>query len=173
MRAPKKKSRAAAPPSRTAEPASAEAVVSLGELDACLSFFLRIAQSLSFQSFAEEAHGTGIRAGYFTVLALIGANPGITQTALSRANGRDKSSLTPVLDELVRRGLVSRNRLESNRRAYALKLTALGKTALLKLRKAANRHERHLRQALGKSDSSEMSRMLKVLSTALTQRLAG
>jgi DNA-binding MarR family transcriptional regulator len=147
--------------------------ISLGELRDYIGFYLRIAQALSFQAFKKQAGETDIRAGYFAVLTLIGENSGITQTALSRANGRDKSSLTPVLDELVRRGLVSRDRIETNRRAYALKLTPLGKNARRKLLKSADQHEHNLRQALGKEDSEEFFRMLKVLAASLTRRLAG
>jgi DNA-binding MarR family transcriptional regulator len=147
--------------------------VSLGELRDYIGFYLRITQALSFQAFVKEAGDTELRAGYFAVLTLIGENPGITQTALSRANGRDKSSLTPVLDELVRQGLVSRDRIETNRRAYALKLTPLGKKARRKLLKAANQHEQNLRQALGKDDSAQLFRMLRVLAGALTKKLSG
>jgi len=163
-------------PAASAGPADGEipvdTTIALGELSNYIGFYLRITQALSFQAFVKQAGDTDLRAGHFAVLTLIGENPGITQTALSRANGRDKSSLTPVLDELVRRGLVSRERIESNRRAYALKLTPLGRTARRKLLKSADQHERNLRQALGKEDSAELFRMLKVLAAALTKRLA-
>ena len=53
-----------------------------------------------------------MRPGRFAMLTLIGRNPGISQTALSRANGRDKSTLTPLLADLVRRGLVRRTRTQ-------------------------------------------------------------
>jgi len=126
------------PTSSSEADAPADTKISLGELSDYIGFYLRVTQALAFQAFVREAGDTDIRAGYFAVLTLIGENPGITQTALSRANGRDKSSLTPVLDELVRRGLVSRDRIDTNRRAYALKLTPLGKIARRKLLKAAD-----------------------------------
>jgi DNA-binding MarR family transcriptional regulator len=151
--------------------AAVDTNISLGELSDYIGFYLRVTQALSFQAFVREAGDTDIRAGYFAVLTLIGENPGITQTALSRANGRDKSSLTPVLDELVRRGLVSRDRIETNRRAYALKLTPQGKNARRKLLKFADQHEQNLRQALGKEDSAEFFRMLKVLAAELAKKV--
>jgi hypothetical protein len=39
--------------------------------------------------------------------------------------------------------------------------------------KSADQHEHNLRQALGKEDSEEFFRMLKVLAASLTRRLAG
>jgi DNA-binding MarR family transcriptional regulator len=52
-------------------------------------------------------------------------------------------------------------------------LTPLGKKARRKLLKAANQHEQNLRQALGKDDSAQLFRMLRVLAGALTKKLSG
>jgi DNA-binding MarR family transcriptional regulator len=153
---------------------AAQPGVEFGELGGFIAFYLRITQTLSFQAFVKQAGETekNLRAGYFAVLTLIGENPGITQTALSRANGRDKSSLTPVIDELERREFLTRRRVETNRRAYALELTPAGERARRVLLKAALRHEKNLRAILGKTDSEEMFRLLKLLSSALTKKLA-
>jgi DNA-binding MarR family transcriptional regulator len=139
--------------------------VNLGELGGFIGFYLRMAQTISFQAFAKEAGDAGrtLRAGHFAVLTLIGENPGITQTALSRANGRDKSSLTPVIDELERRGFLTRHRVESNRRAYSLQLTPAGEDARSRLLKAALIHENRLATMMGKGEPAELLRLLKVL----------
>jgi DNA-binding MarR family transcriptional regulator len=157
------------------EDAAASPEVELGELAGFVGFYLRIAQTLSFQAFAKEAGKTGrtIRAGHFAVLTLIGENPGITQTALSRANGRDKSSLTPVIDELERRGLLTRDRVESNRRAYSLQLTPAGEQARRNLLKAALKHEQKLRSILGSEEHEELLRMLKIYTTFMTAKFSG
>ena len=60
----------------------------------------------------------GLSPGRFAALILIDRNPGISQTASRRAIGSDKSTLTPVLDNLVKRGLISRARTRSDRRLY-------------------------------------------------------
>src|SRR5258708_19752738 len=86
---------------------TAEAV-DYGPLADWVGFNLRMAQAAAFQAFSRLAKEVGTRPGRFATLMLIGRNPGISQTALSRANGRDKSSLTPVLNDLARRGLVIR-----------------------------------------------------------------
>ncbi len=148
--------------------------VNLGELGDFIGFFLRITQTLSFQAFSKEAGETSLtlRPGYFAVLTLIGENPGITQTALSRANGRDKSSLTPVIDELEKLQLLTRQRRENNRRAYSLELTSEGERARRTLLMAAVRHEQNLRNLLGKKDGDELLRLLKVLSGSLAAKLS-
>ena len=69
-----------------------------------------MAQEAAFQAFSRRSQEIGESPGRFATLTLIARNPGISQTELSLASGRDKSSLTPVVEDLVRRGLVERKR---------------------------------------------------------------
>jgi hypothetical protein len=82
--------------------------IDFGPLENWVGFHLRLAQSASFQGFVREARSVDLSPGRFATLMLIGRNPGISQTALASANGRDKSTLTPILEDLERRGLVVR-----------------------------------------------------------------
>src|SRR5438132_14215689 len=90
--------------------------VDYGPLADWIGFNLRMAQDASFQTFSRLSREIGVRPGRFATLTLIANNPGISQTALSRANGRDKSTLTPLLVDLVRRGVVRPPRPRSDRR---------------------------------------------------------
>ena len=80
-----------------------------------------MAQIASFQAFAREVGEVDLPPGRFALLTLIGRNPGISQTVLSRAAGRDKSTLTPALRDLKRRGLIAR---EPPRRATGAAITS-------------------------------------------------
>jgi DNA-binding MarR family transcriptional regulator len=108
-----------------------------------------MAQTASFQAFARLTHEVDLQPGRFATLILIGRNPGLSQTALSLANGRDKSTLTPVLNDLVRRGLVRRERAPDDRRTYRLELTAAGKRTLARLTDCAVQHDRNLDRIIG------------------------
>ncbi len=70
-----------------------------------------MAQEAAFQAFSRRSQEIGESPGRFATLTLIARNPGISQTELSHASGRDKSSVTPVVEDLVRRGLVERKRV--------------------------------------------------------------
>jgi hypothetical protein len=80
--------------------------IDYGPLADWIGFHLRMAQIASFQAFAREVGEVDLPPGRFALLTLIGRNPGISQTVLSRAAGRDKSTLTPALRDLIRRDLV-------------------------------------------------------------------
>ena len=89
--------------------------VNFGPLAHWVGFNLRMAQEAAFQAFSHLSQEIGESPGRFATLTLIARNPGISQTELSFANGRDKSSLTPVVEDLVKRGLVERKRMEHER----------------------------------------------------------
>ena len=143
--------------------ASRAGATDYGPLDDWIGFHLRLAQNVSFQAFAREASGIDVSPGRFATLMLIGRNPGISQTALSRANVRDKSSLTPVLDDLARRKLVKRVRAKNDRRSYQLMLTPAGEALLAKLTACAERHDRHIDEIIGPHDRVRFLQILKKL----------
>jgi DNA-binding MarR family transcriptional regulator len=92
---------------------------------------------------------------------LIGRNPGISQTTLSRANGRDKSTLTPVLNDLERRGLVRRQRTSADQRVYRLTLTPSGRKLLRELVVCAKAHEKKLDRIIGPGRQASFVRTLR------------
>jgi DNA-binding MarR family transcriptional regulator len=135
--------------------------VDYGPLADWVGFNLRMAQAAAFQAFSRLAQEIGTRPGRFATLMLIGRNPGISQTALSRANGRDKSSLTPVLNDLARRGLVIRRRTRADQRTYRLSLTPAGRRLLAELTRCASEHERKLDRIIGAKEQKTFVRVLK------------
>lgn len=132
-----------------------------GPLANWVGFNLRMAQESAFQAFSRRSQEIGESPGRFATLTLIARNPGISQTALSLANGRDKSSLTPVVEDLVRRGMVERKRMRDDRRIYRLNLTAAGKKTLTQMTRCARRHERNLDAIIGPRDRKRFVQILK------------
>jgi DNA-binding MarR family transcriptional regulator len=141
--------------------------IDLGPLAGWVGFNLRMAQEATFQAFSHRSQEIGESPGRFATLMLISRNPGISQTELSYANGRDKSSLTPVVEDLVRRGLVERRRMDHDRRAYRLSLTMDGKKTLGLMTRCAREHERVLDGIIGARDRKRFIDVLKRLAAAL------
>lgn len=121
-------------------------------LETSIAFALRLAQGASFGAFARRTQQAGLRPGHFAILHLIGANPGITQTALSRASGRDKSTLTPIVAEFARKGLVTRQGCEKDRRSWKLYLTKDGAERHSMLARHAAAHDALLDGIVGAQD---------------------
>jgi DNA-binding MarR family transcriptional regulator len=141
--------------------------VDLGWLGGTVGFHLRTAQEAAFQAFARRAGDASARPWRFAVLALIDGNPGLTQAALASALRRDTSSLTPVLDDLSRRGLVVRQRVEDNRRSYALTITPEGRRTMRELMEIAAEHEREVDRLVGRENRAEFIRTLQRIAAGL------
>jgi DNA-binding MarR family transcriptional regulator len=140
---------------------SADNAVNFGPLAHWVGFNLRMAQEAAFDAFSRGSKEIGERPGRFATLTIIARNPGISQTELSYANGRDKSSLTPVVEDLVRRGLVERKRTDDDRRTYRLNLTPAGRKTLTEMTRCARRHERNLDRLIGGRDRKRFIAVLK------------
>lgn len=141
--------------------------VQLGWLGGTLGYNLRRAQNASFQAFTELTGDTGLRPGRYALLQLVGDNPGIGQTALSTAVGRDKSTLTPLLADLERRGLIVRQRDPLDRRGRRISLTKPGQAKLDQLASCAARHEARLNAVLEPKQRQQLLALLRQLIEAL------
>jgi DNA-binding MarR family transcriptional regulator len=142
-------------------PHGADDSINYGPLEHWVAIHLRMAQVVSFQAFARLAQGVNLSPGRFAVLTLIGQNPGITQTALSRANRNDKSTLTSALTGLVQKKLVNRQRTEGDKRIYRLTLTPAGERLLQRLTECAKQHDRNLTRVIGQRDYAHFMQILQ------------
>ncbi|RYD48713.1 MAG: MarR family transcriptional regulator [Sphingomonadales bacterium] len=102
----------------------------LGRLNDYVGFRMRRVQNQLSANFAAETARFGIRTGLFSSLALIEANPGLSQQELSGTVGLDKSITVQIVDELEKRGWAKRERSTTDRRRHALTLQPAGKEFL-------------------------------------------
>ena len=94
----------------------------------------------------------GLPTGSLTVLALIAANPGSSQSALARRAGLNKSALVGIVDQLEAKGLAARDRSESDRRRNQVTVAPEGEAAMQALFAAVAGEEKAIRDALGQAD---------------------
>ncbi|GGF39291.1 transcriptional regulator [Aliidongia dinghuensis] len=131
-----------------------------GVLDGLLGYRLRRAQVAVFADFAQTMAAYELTPGQFGTLALIAANPGLSQTALGTALGIDRSSVVPLIDKLERRGLVERAPHPRDRRSHALRLTGAGTALFEDAREAVARHEAHIFAPLAPAERETLARLL-------------
>ena len=102
--------------------------------------------------------------GSLTVLALIAANPGRSQTALADRAGLNKSALVGIVDQLEKRGLAERVRVSTDRRRYRVTVTPAGKEMIDTLFSLVDPAEWPIRDALGERG---MATLLSLLDQAI------
>jgi DNA-binding MarR family transcriptional regulator len=135
-----------------------------GPLDDRVGYQLRRAFLRSNGLFARLGGQAGLAPGQFGVLKLVELNPGRSQTEIAAAAGLDRSSLTQLLDQLVRRGLIER-RPGRDRRTVSLHLTPTGGEALSQAEPRVEEHEALLRNGLSDDEVVVLLKLLKRLKT--------
>ena len=142
-----------------------EKQLDLGILPELLGYQLRRAQLTVFQHFAGALGDQNVTPGQIGLLVLVSRNPGISQTALARAVGVERSTLGEAIDRLLRRRLLLRKPAPQDRRTYALHLSAIGETFLDDFVPRLLRHEDDVAARLSPEERKTL--------LALLRRLAG
>jgi DNA-binding MarR family transcriptional regulator len=140
-----------------------ERAIDFGELPTYVGYQVRRTQAKIFTDFEATLGDVELTPGSFGVLTLIRANPGITQVALAAAFGVDKSTMSPVIFRLEKRGLVRREVLASDRRCHALYFEASAEPRFLAAREKIRAFEASVAARLSKSEQRELSRLLAKL----------
>jgi DNA-binding MarR family transcriptional regulator len=110
--------------------------------------------------FAETLGPIGLSPAHAGILRILDAAPAITQQALAGALGSPPSRLVALVDELEAKGLVERQANETDRRRYALHLTAKGKAALQTIGHLVREHQNALLAALSQDERQQLTALL-------------
>lgn len=133
----------------------------MGFLSTSLGYHLKRAYLRLHDDFIIVLADMKLRPQLFSALALIAENPGINQSALARALAIERSNLVVIVDELVERGLITRNPVSGDRRAHALRATAAGRKFC---QMAVERLAVHEQRMMAKLTASERDSLVGVLS---------
>ena len=142
---------------------ASEREVDFDELPTYVGYQVRRAQAKIFAEFEATLKDFDFTPGSFGVLTLIRANPGITQVTLAAAFGVDKSTMSPVIFRLEKRGLIRRQILPSDRRCHALFFAESGEEMFLAARDKIRTFEENVAARLSKPEQKELARLLAKL----------
>jgi DNA-binding MarR family transcriptional regulator len=140
-----------------------EREIDFDELPTYVGYQVRRTQARIFAEFEAALKDFEFTPGSFGVLTLIRANPGITQVALAAAFGVDKSTMSPVIFRLEKRGLIRREVLASDRRCHALFLDGAAEETFLSARDKIRAFEQNVAERLTRSEQHELARLLAKL----------
>jgi DNA-binding MarR family transcriptional regulator len=143
-----------------------EREVDFDELPTYVGYQVRRTQAKIFAEFETTLKDFDFTPGSFGVLTLIRANPGITQVTLAAAFSVDKSTMSPVIFRLEKRGLIRREVLPSDRRCHALFFDEAGEHTFLAAREKIRAFEENVAARLSKPEQRELARLLAKLQGA-------
>lgn len=139
----------------------ADDTIGLDALAGHAGYAVRRFQLWIFQDFIKTLAAVDIKPTQYSVMTVIGANPGLSQMAVAKRLGIERARLVHLLDSLEQRKLVKRVQSVADRRSHALHLTAHGQDQMRKFKRLAAEHERHVAEKIGKGNRE---RLLEILS---------
>jgi len=149
------------PEGKSAPGRPAAAPVDLGALNERLGYFVRRLQVWVFQDFIRRLSRLDLSPAQFSVIVVIGANPGLSQAQLATTLGIERARLVRLLHRLEQRGLTVRRRSCGDGRRHALMLTRAGESLLSEATRLAEQHEDGLKQKLGARRHKMLLEMLR------------
>ena len=104
----------------------------------------------------------------YTALTLVADNPGLSQSQLAKAMQVERPNLVVIVDELETRGLITRDRVPTDRRTYALRVTPEGALLLGEASRAVAHHENQIMGGLTAAEESALIATLNRIETSTT-----
>lgn len=145
------------------QPARRSAAVDLGGLDGMAGYVVRRAQVWIFQDVKRALGQFDFTPALFSVLVVIGANPGLAQARVAEALYIERARLVQMLDRLEGRRLIKRVRSLNDRRSHALHLTQEGGELLAGLQRLVQEHERRVVARIGAAGKAKLLSALSPL----------
>lgn len=142
-------------------PALVETEIDFGLLTDLTGFSVKLVWILGHGLLAREFGESGITPHRFSILEVIGRNPGLQQTQLAAALALTRPATTIAVDFWEERGCVERRKIAGDRRAFGVYLTRHGEQELARLRKLVRKADAALTTDLSPAETNELRRLLE------------
>ena len=146
-----------APPGRSGDPLSDSGIGNQ------LGFLLRQAEAAVWQDLVATLAPFDLRPAQYAALRILRASPGCKQQEIGDALGIQRPNMVRLIEGLRARKLLTASRNPTDRRSYALRLTAAGRALLTRVDRAHDGHEARLAATLGDSDAAALAGTLRRL----------
>ena len=134
-----------------------------GDLEELVGYNLKRAYMIARSDFRASLGEDGLSPPFFSALSLVVQNPNITQSALARILGIERSGMVAMVDELERRAYIKRTTIPGDRRVQALVPTPEGRSAYSDMFAKVQAHERALLSHLSDAEHQALLRFLKTI----------
>lgn len=142
-------------------PALSETAVDYGLLTDLTGFSVRLVWILSRSLLTREFGVSDITPYRFSILEVIGRNPGLQQSQLAAALALTRPATTLAVDFWENRGCVERRKIAGDRRSFGVFPTPHGERELEQLRRSVRKADGDLTAGLSDAETRELRRLLE------------
>lgn len=129
-------------------------------IDKSVIHLLHRASQRASEIFAHETRDFDLTARQYAVMTTVAQHEGLSQTDLVRLTGIDRSTLADVVQRLLKRGVIQRERTMQDGRTYAVSLSQEGRDLLDSIKPYARRADRLVLACLGEEDGKLATQIL-------------
>ncbi len=133
-------------------------------LESLLGYQLRRASQAMLEDLVDSLKDLDLRPTGASVLLLVAANPGITQSRIGQALAIERANMVPMTAKLIAQDVLTRSRADG--RSHGLHLTDEGKKVAVKIRKRIADHESKFWKQATAPERTAMLKFLNALWTA-------
>lgn len=134
------------------------------ELNGLLGYQLRRASAMVMADLAVRLETLDLTPGSASMLLVISAKPGITQSEIGRILSIKRANMVPMAANLQTRGLLSRKRVDG--RSHGLKLTGEGEALVTRIRRQIKANEKEFASRL---EAGQLGKLLAGLAAMWQQ----
>lgn len=145
---------------RRRAPKLSGAPLDYGMLGQLTGFSIKLAWILGYGLLARAFGDSGVTPLRFSMLELIGRNPGLQQIQLGQALGLSRSAATLAIDFWESRGCVERRTEPSDRRSFGVFATPAGAAELDRLRGLVEQADEALTESLSDAEILQLRALL-------------
>ncbi len=124
----------------------------VGAIDRSIIHLLHRASQRASEIFAQETRDFDLTARQYAVISTVGQHEGLSQTDLVKLTGIDRSTLADVVQRLLTRGIIEREKTRRDGRTYAVRLSPQGRELLSAIKPYARRADRSVLAYFGNGD---------------------
>ncbi len=132
----------------------------IGGLDGIVGFHIRLAHGAVYRHFNETFADLGLTQKQVSILWLVAHRPEIAQIEVGQRLQMDRATTMTIVNRLQERGLIRRERSESDGRKQALFLTKDGKSVLEQAKSCIASHEAWLKSRFTEQEIEKLVEML-------------
>lgn len=126
-----------------------------------MAFLLAQIGAHATERFAERIAALDLTPAQAGLLRAVASEPGRSQQAVAEQLGVQPSRFVALVDELEQRGVVERRRNATDRRLYALHLTAHGERFMREIGEVGLAHENDICSALSAAERTTLRELLQ------------
>lgn len=126
-----------------------------------VAFLLTQLGSHAARAFAERLTPLHLAPHHAGILRILNQSPALSQRELAGRLHMHTSRLVAIIDEMESLGLIVRNAVPGDRRAYTIQITGAGKQAFAEIGKIGAKHEAALCAALNAEERATLAALLQ------------